>query len=403
MSDDFNSELHARPSIYFTGPALVEHLAFMPTDDQGWHSAALTTARPSHISAGVQTRVEFHTEFVTVTRVTTLPSTPEIWPAPTLSIRDAEREAGVACERVIYRLSILVRQGIPEELAPYLTQYGLSDVAASRIGGDSAQICSDFRDTADHGSRIVLFNGSLNSYRLGRSVRRLCEVETYRAMALLGLPHARRLGPELAGYDRRLSELASRNLTIEPSGHKQLLDEISRLSAHLISAAAETRSRFGATSAYAKIVEERIGDLRETHVPGFQRFGVFVMRRFRPAVRTCEATALRLEQLSQAAMHILDLLQTRIQVEVEAQNAVQIQALAERTATQIKIQRAVEGLSVIAISYYLLSLLKTAMEAADHAGYHISPFVMLISIPIVVCAVAMAILQVKKAMGGKEE
>ena len=36
----------------------------------------------------------------------------------------------------------------------------------------------------------------------------------------------------------------------------------------------------------------------------------------------------------------------RILVEVEAQNAVQIQALAERTATQIKIQRAVEGLSI---------------------------------------------------------
>ncbi len=228
-------------------------------------------------------------------------------------------------------------------------------------------------------------------------VRRLCEVETYRAMALLSLPQARKLGPELASYDRRLADLASRNRTVEPDGHKQLLNEISTLSAHLISAAAETRNRFGATAAYAKIVEERIGDLRETHVPGFQRFGVFVMRRFRPAVRTCEATALRLEQLSQAAMHILDLLQTRIQVEVEAQNAVQIQALAERAATQLKIQRAVEGLSVIAISYYLLSLMKIAMEAADHAGYHISPFVMLISIPIVICAVSLAIFWVREA------
>lgn len=397
MSGEFNAELHARPSTYFTGPAFVEHLAFMPTDDQGWHSAALTTARPTHVSAGVQTRVEFHTEFITVTRVTALATNAEHWPMPTLTAADAEREAGVSAARVIYRLAVLVRNDVPDDLLPYLTQYGFADTAASYIGGDAALICSDFHDSSDHGCRVLLFNRYLNSYRLGRMVRRLCEVETYRAMALLSLPQARKLGPELASYDRRLADLASRNRTVEPAGHKQLLNEISTLSAHLISAAAETRNRFGATAAYAKIVEERIGDLRETHVPGFQRFGVFVMRRFRPAVRTCEATALRLEQLSQAAMHILDLLQTRIQVEVEAQNAVQIQALAERAATQLKIQRAVEGLSVIAISYYLLSLMKTAMEAADHAGYHISPFVMLISIPIVICAVALAIFRVREA------
>ncbi len=345
----------------------------------------------------MQTRVEFHTEFITVTRVTAMATNAEHWPMPTLTAADAEREAGVSAARVIYRLAVLVRNDVPDDLLPYLTQFGFADTAASYIGGDAALICSDFHDSSDHGCRVLLFNRYLNSYRLGRMVRRLCEVETYRAMALLSLPQARKLGPELASYDRRLADLASRNRTVEPDGHKQLLNEISTLSAHLISAAAETRNRFGATAAYAKIVEERIGDLRETHVPGFQRFGVFVMRRFRPAVRTCEATALRLEQLSQAAMHILDLLQTRIQVEVEAQNAVQIQALAERAATQLKIQRAVEGLSVIAISYYLLSLMKTAMEAADHAGYHISPFVMLISIPIVICAVALAIFRVREA------
>jgi len=97
-------------------------------------------------------------------------------------------------------------------------------------------------------------------------------------------------------------------------------------------------------------------------------------------------------------MLLIDLLQTRIQVEIEFQNATQIQAMAERTATQVKIQRAVEGFSIIAISYYSLSLLKTVFETADHAGYHLNPILMLVSIPIVIAAVAITVLRVKHAL-----
>ena len=215
-------------------------------------------------------------------------------------------------------------------------------------------VCSDFRVGNGSISRTLLFNNDLNAYRLGRMVRRVYEIETYRVMALLGLPEARRLSPLLEQYDGKLIELTNRHLSTPTEEHKLLLEEISLLSAEVISATAETRNRFGATTAYSKIVEERIAELREARFPGFQRYGVFIARRFKPAVRTCEATAVRLEQLSRATMHLIDLLQTRIQVEIEFQNAVQIQAMADRAATQVKIQRAVEGLSIIAISYYLL-------------------------------------------------
>ena len=97
-------------------------------------------------------------------------------------------------------------------------------------------------------------------------------------------------------------------------------------------------------------------------------------------------------------MHLIDLLQTRIQVEIEVQNAVQIQAMADRAETQVKIQRAVEGLSIIAISYYLLSLIKVVIETADHAGLHINPVYILILIPVVIGAVALAILRVRHAL-----
>lgn len=99
-----------------------------------------------------------------------------------------------------------------------------------------------------------------------------------------------------------------------------------------------------------------------------------------------------------AATHLIDLLQTRIQVEIEYQNSLQIQAMADRAAVQVKIQRAVEGFSIIAISYYLLSLVKTGIEALEHAGIHVDPLVMLACIPIIIFAVFLTVIRVKHAL-----
>ncbi len=393
---DFNAELHARPSIYFSGQSFVEHIALRPATPVAMSSGHRASGDKGP-DGTVQTQIEVHTEFVTVTRVTKLLDAPAVWPTANLTIDEARGLSGLKDATLICRLEILVSGAPPRDISSVLTDFAFADTAASIVGG-GALVCSDFRVSTSNSSRAILFNTDLNAYRLGRMVRRVYEIETYRVMALLGLPEARRLGPLLADYDRKLVGLTNRHLTTPTSEHRSLLEEISILSAQVISATAETRNRFGATIAYAKIVEERIAELRESHVPGFQRYGVFVARRFKPAIRTCEATAVRLEQLSHATMHLIDLLQTRIQVEIEYQNAVQIQAMAERAATQVKIQRAVEGFSILAISYYLLSLIKLVLETSDHAGYHIDPLLMLICVPVVIGAVCITVLRVKHAL-----
>lgn len=394
---DYNAELHARPSIYFTGPAFVEHIAFMPSEEaiNGQIAGFQDSFRADD---NVSVRIERHTEFITVTKMKKFDAEATFWPESDTDESDFADLAGLKSPRLVCRIGILVMGQAPTELGQTLAAFEFGDTAASSIGGGSAQICSDFRVRPDRSSRMLLFNKDLNAHRLGRMVRRIFEIETYRAMALLGLPEARRLAPLLEGYDSKLVQLTNRNLNTPAKEHKMLLEEITVLSSQIISAAAETRNRFGATAAYAKIVEDRIALLREAHVPGFQRFGTFVARRFKPAIRTCEATAIRLDQLSHATIHLIDLLQTRIQVEIEYQNAIQIQAMADRTATQVKIQRAVEGFSIIAISYYLLGMLKLAFETADHSGFHISPMVMLISIPIVFGTVCITVLRVKHAL-----
>lgn len=394
---DFNFELHARPSARLAGPAFVEHIAFVPANIQSYSVGYYPTTDVVS-NGGIDTRVEYHTEFVSITRITHLPEEPTNWPKAALDMKEAFAISGCPDGEVISKTSILVVGAAPEDASQSLRTYGFQTAAGSTVGRGDAEIFSDFIVGQDGASRLLFFNSRLNAFRLGRMVRRLLEIETYRAMALLALPEARRLAPLIAGYDRNLMLLSKRDITGPVADHRQLLRELSELSAEVISAAAETRNRFGATQAYGNIVDERIKELQETHVPGFQRYGVFIDRRFKPALRTCAATAQRLEQLALAIRHLIELLQTNIQVEIEFQNAEQIKATAERAATQIRIQRAVEGFSIIAISYYLLSLFKLALEALKTSGLYISPAVMLISIPVVVAVVALSIIRVKKAL-----
>lgn len=61
-------------------------------------------------------------------------------------------------------------------------------------------------------------------------------------------------------------------------------------------------------------------------------------------------------------------------------------------------QRAVEVVSIIAISYYLIGIQRVVFESCEHAGLHVSPVAMLVSIPIAIAAVALLIVGVKDAL-----
>jgi uncharacterized membrane-anchored protein len=73
----------------------------------------------------------------------------------------------------------------------------------------------------------------------------------------------------------------------------------------------------------------------------------------------------RLDVLAKSVANLGELLQARVQVEMEEQNAEILKSLNARADAQIKIQRAVEGLSIIAITYYVLSLLTLLYSRQD--------------------------------------
>ena len=63
-----------------------------------------------------------------------------------------------------------------------------------------------------------------------------------------------------------------------------------------------------------------------------------------------------------------NLLRTRVDVEIERQNRDLLQSMNERTRMQLRLQQTVEGLSVAAISYYVVGLSAYVFKALKDVG-----------------------------------
>ena len=376
-----HNELHARPSIYFEDPAHLHHYAFLDADGIAadiLHRVAEVTGKTPDVEAaqeildlGDQTlKWERHTEFFTLTLLVPRPARGEPWPSPPPLLAEIAAKHSRA---LINASLILVEAESSWEGDP--KAYGLRDPAGSSVGDDDATVWSDFRLTAAGVNRLLLVNRGLNAFRLGRMTRRLLEIETYRMMASLALPLAKEMSLELRDYELELGELSERNTESDAANSRPLLAAISTLSARLERSGARSRQRFSATEAYARIVFQRIDELRETRVGDNPRLGTFILRRFRPTVHFCAAIHQRQQSLAESVARLNDLLRTRAQVEIEEQNSVILQSLNERTSSQLKIQKAVEGLSIIVISYYLFSLFKLGLQSLDALGMPIVPAV----------------------------
>jgi uncharacterized membrane-anchored protein len=94
--------------------------------------------------------------------------------------------------------------------------------------------------------------------------------------------------------------------------------------------------------------EQRIGDLRT--------LGGFLSRRLAPAMNSCAAAERRQEELSARIERASALLRTRVDVAREEQNQQLLAAMERRGKVALRLQQTVEGLSVAALTYYLVGL-----------------------------------------------
>lgn len=277
---------------------------------------------------------------------------------------------------------------------------GNNPIVASLIGVDGHSLAvSDFLIDDSGFERFLIFApmGS-SATRIGRVVQRVLEVETYRMMALRGLPVAKALSPELTAAEK---QLASMTVLLEDKDtpDQKLLDELISLAARIEQATALNLYRFSATRAYDAIVSQRITELREKPVVGTQTIGEFMRRRLSPAIATVASTSDRLMSLAERVSRTSSMLRTRVDIATEDQNQAFLEKLTRGQALQLRMQKTVEGLSIAAISYYVVSLVLYVAKAAQEAGFPVKPEVAAgLSIPFVIFVVWRLVRRIHKQL-----
>ncbi len=246
-------------------------------------------------------------------------------------------------------------------------------LVASTVADGHGEVYTDFAIHADGYSRMVLLVGSMTPRRLGRLVQRLQEIETYRMAALLALPAARAAAAVLGHAERELAELAESIRSAQRHAEPALLERLTRLAGQIESEYAATHSRFSASSAYFELVDRRIQDIAESRLAGMQTIGEFMERRLSPARSTCEWAARRQESLSRRVSRISHLLRTRVEIEQQENSQALLATMNQRQGLQLKLQSTVEGLSVAAITYYIVGLVSYLAKGAQPLGWPLSP------------------------------
>ena len=262
------------------------------------------------------------------------------------------------------------RDGNGFELAQSLL--GNSAIYGGWMAGHSAEVWSAFCLDARGFVRLVILDHGLNEERLGRLLQRLLDLETYRMLAMKALPEARavmasleQLEPEL---DRVMRELS---VNYDESAQEDALHQITGIAARVEQIASAHASRFAGARAYLGIVEHRVAEVKEEPLDNHQRYTHFLLKSLLPAMRTCDAAERRTHELAERVTRAANLLSTMVDMEQTRQSHSILNSVAERARLQLRLQQAVEGFSIFAITYYAVGLLNYALKSANAAGLRV--------------------------------
>lgn len=404
------AELHARPSAILETPTRIQHYAFAVDAEaaaadreaiaafceaHGLHGPA-PEARHAHIDLpDVSLRWESHSEFTTYTWEFGVSDGAPFEPP-------AERFAGAMRALpppgpllVAVDLHLVRAAAVPD--GPRAV-FGDRHLAVAAVEEDSACIASTFEADAQGFVRILVLNRSQTPVQSGALVQAVLEIETYRTLALLGLPQAQQVAPAIRRIEIELPAILDEMQRSEGvEANHSLLDRLAAVAAELEAGAAASLYRFGATRAYDEIVRLRLQAIGEMPTSGFPSWSEFLSRRLNPAMRTCASTEERQANLSRKLARAAQLLRTRVDVDLERQNQALLMAMNERARTQLRLQQTVEGLSVAAISYYIAGLAHMLFEGLHAAGGPINPTLATAAvIPAIVVAVAVVVGRIRK-------
>ncbi len=375
-------ELHARPFLRLKAPCRLAYIALKPEQD-GSHNAVQSRAQLAAFLARFdaappdedavyhfadlgpfEIKWEHHSEFATYTLYSSeLPDADDPFAgflhrhfaADWLSAFD-----GKIISSVTARIDLVPDT---DALDAYLSErvqnwFGAnSTYSAAFVTDRSAAIATDFTADPDGHMRVALLSTcGIGPGRTGRAMQRMLEIETYRAMSMLTLPVARHILAELGRLNQSLSDTVE-SMSVNQRDASESLEDLLHISSDLALLSARSAFRFSAARAYETLVRQRIELLREERILGRQMLAEFMKRRYRPSMNTCHSAHAQLEDISERASHAVDLLSTRVSVTTAEQNRNLLAKMDTRAAQQARLQETVEGISVVAISYYAVSLM----------------------------------------------
>lgn len=398
-------EMHARPFEKIDVPRRVFLMAFITTAEQSQrdreaigklcrvHGLAPPAAESNYHSVPIDKwhlRWERHNEFTTYR-----------WD---VTEADEVEFAGEGVSRLLSELEFqppgellvatqLKITKVKREMADYEQIFNPASICFIGTDRGKARVVTDFQADLHGFTRFIIEDHGMSPFRAGALVQRVLEVETYRTLALMGFPAAKKAMPFVNQVQDRLASLTTEIAEAESmEDNHQLLRTLTDLAAELEAQAAKTAFRFSASQAYNQIVLSRLNAMNEEPIEGARRFSSFFRRRLEPAMATCRMVEERQGMLSRKLMRTAELLRTRIQFELEQQNRVVLSSMNRRASLQLRLQQTVEGLSVAAVSYYVVGLLKYLFEGAAKTGvlYGISPTLLTgLSVPLIIMLVWM--------------
>lgn len=418
-----SNEIHARPPPELIAPERLSYIAIQYLVDAAATASIDDLARlcvmwgvPSptpdvtHFNvehSNIRLKWERHTEFVTYT-FSRRGEFERPFEMPVITGVNEEWLATVSGELMVaIHLAVQPNHGFVPDLQDVVREFDDNYLVGAKVAGGNAIVLTDFIIHADQFGRMLVMDTKLGKRQAGRTVQRLLEIETYRMMALLSLPVAWRTGAMLRPAERELDEIttlmagssAATNVVDTTVDEPALLMRLTKLAATVESEIASNSFRFGATRAYYEITKRRIAELREERLAGVQTIDEFMSRRLAPAMATCASAEKRLLDLSERIARACDLLRTRVDIEREQQNQVLLASMNKRAKLQLRLQQTVEGLSIAAITYYVVSLVAYAVKALKQGGLNLSVEIITgVAIPIVALIIWLGVKRMHKSV-----
>ena len=373
LKDALVNELHNRPFPVVAMPAQISSLVFLHTGDRQDELNKLAelahlygVAVPSENAdcyyqsfVDFDLRWEFHNEFSTYTVVRQGRAESEFF-KDVFSLIDQSWVDGISGQLIAANhIDLRPAADTPateEALGEYFNGQRL---VGGTIYEGLATLWTSVQAESDGFIRTLVIDDGLNPSQAGRVVRNLLEIAAYRSMTLLALPTARLLMPEVRQLEQRLVDTNDKlNMLITLEDEQNLMNELIAEATQLEKLVADHNFRFSATEAYFNLTESRLDMLRERKMPTMRTLKQFHARRFIPAFNTCMSIVKRKENLSKRISRTSELLHLRLQLSLETQNQELLASMDKRSELQLRLQQTVEGLSVVAMTYYSMNLIE---------------------------------------------